>query len=78
MCIDLETLAEVLGSNSTAALTFNDPTTVREVLQSLAAKPHVMAASLYRSDGLHLRLVCPESCAGAVFLSLASTQRRAF
>ena len=48
---DLETLAEVLGSNSTAALTFNDPTTAREVLQSLAAKSHVMAASLYRSDG---------------------------
>ena len=49
--LDLETLAEVLGSNSTAALTFNDPGAAREVLQSLAAKPHIMAASLYRSDG---------------------------
>jgi hypothetical protein len=29
---DLETLAEVLGSNSTAALTFNDPAAAREVL----------------------------------------------
>ena len=48
---DLETLAEVLGSNSTAALTFNDPGAAREVLQSLAAKQHIMAASLYRSDG---------------------------
>jgi uncharacterized membrane protein affecting hemolysin expression len=48
---DLETLAEVLGSNSTAALTFNDPAAAREVLQSLSAKEHVMAACLYRSDG---------------------------
>ena len=49
--LDLETLAEVLGSNSTAALTFNDPGAAREVLQSLAAKSHIMAASLYGSNG---------------------------
>src|SRR2546427_7647851 len=49
---DLETLAEVLGSNSTAALTFNDPAAAREVLQSLSAKEHIMAAGLYRSDGV--------------------------
>jgi PAS domain S-box-containing protein len=48
---DLETLAEVLGSNSTAAVTFNDAATAREVLQSLSAKEHVMAAALYRTDG---------------------------
>jgi methyl-accepting chemotaxis protein len=47
---DLETLAEVLGSNSTAALTFNDPAAAREVLQSLSAKEHIMAAALYRMD----------------------------
>jgi two-component system sensor histidine kinase/response regulator len=47
---DLETLAEVLGSNSTAAVTFNDAATGREVLQSLSAKQHIMAAALYRSD----------------------------
>src|ERR1700676_989456 len=47
---DLETLAEVLGSNSTAALTFNDPAAAREVLQSLSAKEHIMAAALYRID----------------------------
>ena len=48
---DLETLADVLGSNSTAALTFNDPAPAREVLQSLAAKEHIMAACLYLSNG---------------------------
>src|ERR1700676_3057822 len=49
---DLETLAEVMGSNSTAALTFNDPAAAREVLQSLSAKEHILAASLYRNDGV--------------------------
>src|SRR5579872_6595132 len=48
---DLETLAKVLGSNSTAALTFNDPAAAREVLQSLSAKEHIMAAGLFRTDG---------------------------
>jgi PAS domain S-box-containing protein len=48
---DLDTLAAVLGSNSTAALTFNDPAAAREVLQSLSAKEHIMAAALYRRDG---------------------------
>ena len=48
---DLETLAEVLGSNSTAAVTFNDAATAAEVLRSLSAKEHIMAAALYRTDG---------------------------
>lgn len=48
---DLETLAEVLGSNSTAAVTFNDAAAAREVLQSLSAKEHIMAAAPYRADG---------------------------
>jgi len=48
---DLETLAEVLGSNSTAAVTFNDAATAGEVLRSLSAKEHIMAAALYRTDG---------------------------
>src|SRR5690349_6850125 len=48
---DLDTLAEVLGSNSTAALTFNDQIAAQEVLQSLSAKEHIMAAALYRGDG---------------------------
>src|SRR5437879_12500997 len=47
---DLETLAEVLGSNSTAALTFNDQAAAREVLRSLSAKEHIMAAALYRRE----------------------------
>src|SRR3989304_1427721 len=44
---DLETLAQVLGSNSTAALTFNDATSGHEVLQALSAKEYILGACVY-------------------------------
>ena len=64
---DLETLAEVLGSNTTAAVTFNDPAAAREVLQSLSAKQHIMAAALYRTDGSIFATYVRDS-AGAPFV----------
>jgi PAS domain S-box-containing protein len=48
---DLETLAQVLGSNSTAAMIFNDPASGNEVLQALSAKEHILGACVYRHDG---------------------------
>ncbi len=48
---DLETVADILGANSTAALAFNDPKAAADVLSALAAKKHVVAACVYRADG---------------------------
>src|ERR1051326_884770 len=48
---DLQTLAEVIGSNSTAALTFNDQKAAEELLSGLRAKQHIVGACLYSSDG---------------------------
>ena len=48
---DLNALANVMGTNSTAALAFKDPNSARDVLQALAAKPHILAACIYDSDG---------------------------
>ncbi len=48
---DLETLAEIIGSNSTAALTFNDQKAAEELLSGLRAKQHIVSACLYSSDG---------------------------
>src|ERR1700690_2774262 len=48
---DLNALAGVLGTNSTAALTFKDQKSAAEVLQALAAKPHILGASIYDQDG---------------------------
>ena len=48
---DLEVLADIFSANSTAALTFNDPTAAKELLATLQAKQHVTAAFLYSADG---------------------------
>ena len=48
---DLETLAEIVGSNSTAALSFGDQNAAEELLSALRAKPHIRAALIYSADG---------------------------
>src|SRR5580704_9953436 len=48
---DLEVLAEIVGSNSTAAVTFGDRRTAEELLSGLKAKKHIVAAVIYSDDG---------------------------
>src|SRR6266700_3478214 len=48
---DLSTLAQVVGSNSTAALTFGDRQAAGEVLNALRAKPSIIAACIYTKRG---------------------------
>ncbi len=48
---DLIASAKMIGSNSTAALTFHDAGSAREILSALQANPHVMDACIYDSDG---------------------------
>ena len=47
----LGTLAQVVASNSTAALAFENPADAREILSALRAEPHIIAATLYDRDG---------------------------
>ncbi|HEV2386612.1 MAG TPA: response regulator [Candidatus Acidoferrales bacterium] len=49
--LDLTTIANVLGSNSAAALVFNDASSAREMLRALGAKPQVVRACLYAPSG---------------------------
>jgi two-component system, sensor histidine kinase len=44
---DLNALANILGTNSTAPLAFKDPNSARDILQALAVKPHILAAVIY-------------------------------
>ncbi len=45
--------AEIVGSNSTAAISFRDQTAAEETLAGLRAEPHIMAAAIYtRGDDL--------------------------
>ena len=48
---DLGVLAEIFGANSSAALSFNDVPAAEELLSTLKAKQHVVAAFLYAADG---------------------------
>src|SRR5262245_60866924 len=45
------TLAQVIANNSAAALAFDSPKQATEVLQAFAAEPHIVAASLYDTNG---------------------------
>ena len=48
---DLNALANVMGTNSAAALAFKDPDSARDVLQALAGKPHILSACIYNANG---------------------------
>ena len=48
---DLNALANILGTNSTAPLEFKDPAAARDILAALAAKPHILTAVIYDREG---------------------------
>jgi two-component system sensor histidine kinase/response regulator len=47
---DLTALAEIVGSNSTAAVTFGDQRAAEELLSGLKAKPHIVAATIHSNE----------------------------
>jgi len=51
MAEELSSLAEIIASNSTAAITFNDQDSGTEILSALSARPHITSACLYTPDG---------------------------
>ena len=48
---DLEVLADMVGSNCAAALTFGDQRSAEDVLAGLKAKQHIVAAFIYGENG---------------------------
>ena len=51
MALDLATLADITGLNSTAAMAFGDDEAAGEILRALSAKPAVITAALYDRKG---------------------------
>lgn len=51
MVDELSTLAEMIGNESTAALTYGDKDNATELLGALTAKKHISAAALYDKNG---------------------------
>jgi two-component system sensor histidine kinase/response regulator len=56
---DLNALANILGTNSTAPLEFRDPNAARDILQALAAKPHILTAVIYDRNGVPFAVYHP-------------------
>ena len=48
---DMTVLADILGTNTRAALRFQDDTAARETLSALQSEPHVVSAAIYTPDG---------------------------
>ena len=48
---DLEMLSDIVGSNSTAALTFRDRRAAEELLAGLQAERHIAEAAIFSEDG---------------------------
>jgi len=48
---NVATLGEVIATNSTAALAFDNHEDAREILKALKAERHIIAAGLYGADG---------------------------
>jgi signal transduction histidine kinase/DNA-binding response OmpR family regulator len=51
MTSELSTLADTLGSNTSASLGFNDPKSATEMLGALRGEAHIVAAFLYDAHG---------------------------
>jgi signal transduction histidine kinase/CheY-like chemotaxis protein len=66
----LDVLAETLGSNSTAALSFDDAQAAAEILSTLRAERHIVSAGIFQAGGRRLagyrRASAPEAAAPAV------------
>ncbi len=56
---DIQLLAEMMGSNSTGALAFQDPDSAREVLKALRFKEHIVEACIYDRHGAVFAVYMP-------------------
>ncbi len=62
---DVTMLADIVGTNSTAALTFKDATAAAETLRATAVNEHILNARLFTRDGALLATYMrPERFAG--------------
>ena len=51
MTQQVDIVGQILASNSTAALAFENPDDAREILSALRVERHVVAAAVYHADG---------------------------
>lgn len=74
---DLTVTARMVGSNSTAALSFGDAKSAGEILSALQAKQNVIRACIYRKDGKALASYSRDPARGDFFPPPAQIQSTA-
>ena len=67
MTRDLATLAEVLGNESTAALSFDETNRTSEILSALRGKKQIVAAALYNESGKRVAVYKQRAAAAQMF-----------
>jgi signal transduction histidine kinase len=68
-------LGEIVGKNSSAALTFGDPKSANETLSALGVEPNVLAARIIDSQGrTFAQFTRPDADSSAVALARADSQ----
>jgi len=78
MASDLSTLAKVIGTNSTAALTFNDRGSAKDVLSALTAKQNIVRARIYASDSDLFAEYVRDGASGDLTLTVQQQSQVAF
>src|SRR5262245_45659712 len=77
MARNLTTLSQIVATNSTAALAFDNPNDASDVLSALGADQHIVSAGLYDRDGL-LFAKYPESADPAALPSRPAADGSSF
>src|SRR5687767_7793742 len=75
---NLASTAELIGLNSASALSFNDPKSAEETLQSLRAQPNVVAACVYDRTGNVFATYRRAELSGFVPVSRVTAERTQF
>jgi signal transduction histidine kinase len=63
---NLSAQAQIIGSNSVTALTFNDPQAAENTLSALRSFPEILAAGIYAADGHVFARYSPDPTQGAI------------
>jgi signal transduction histidine kinase len=63
---NLSAQAQIIGSNSVTAITFNDPQAAENTLSALRSFPEILAAGIYAADGHVFARYSPDPTQGAI------------
>jgi signal transduction histidine kinase len=63
---NLSAQAQIIGSNSVTALTFNDPQAAENTLSALKSFPEILAAGIYAADGHVFARYSPDPTQGVI------------